>query len=109
MQSVLTCRARERTASLVSVALLIFSLSVSVATRFVHYYEPYQTNTKATPYSPQSKRQDLERDGLQFGVPVVEVAYLPPPRFEKLILEPQPLTRTSIINQRLYTRPPPPR
>jgi hypothetical protein len=102
-----TFRWKRKLSLLGPVALLTFSLAISVATRFVHYYTPYETGTKTSPYAPQSKRQDLEKDALRWAVPVLAVAFFLPPTFEVLDSKPIPSPRPPRIDQKLFNRPPP--
>jgi len=78
-----------------------------VVTRFVHYYAPYENGTKAGTFSPLAKRQDLEKDTLQWSVPVVAVAYFPPPKYERLVLKVGVAPRPALTDKSLFNRPPP--
>lgn len=100
-------RPSRRPAFLVPVALLIFSLALCVATRFVHYYSSYNAGTNASSYSPLSKRQDLEKDALQWSVPVQAVAFFVPPSYDRLVLVPVVAPRPPLSDQSLFDRPPP--
>jgi len=91
----------------VPVAVLTLSLAVSVATRFVHYYRPLETGTKATEFSAKSKRQDLEKDALQWAAPILVATLLLPPRPERLEFRPIRLPRPPLIDYSRYNRPPP--
>jgi hypothetical protein len=92
---------------LAPVFLLTFSLAMSVATRFVHYYEPYHSSAKASPYSPQSKRQDLEKDALRWKVPVLASAFFLPPSFAPIVQKPISASRPPLFEENRYNRPPP--
>jgi hypothetical protein len=102
-----TSRRKRKFSLLGTVAFLTFTLAMSVATRFVHYYEPYESGTKTSSYAPQSKRQDLEKDALRYAMPVLAVAFFLPPTFETLEAEPIPAPRPPLIDQNLFNRPPP--
>lgn len=106
MQRVSTWRGR-RLQRLVPVALLTVSLALSVATRFVHYYEAYHTDSKAASYSPQSKRQDLEKDAVQWTPPATAVTYFPPPTFERVTFKDIGSSHRPVLDARLFNRPPP--
>lgn len=97
----------RRLQRLVPAALLILSLALSVSTRFVHFYEAYHTDSKASSYSPQSKRQDLEKDAVQWTPPRAAFAYLPPPSFEQVIYEDVGSAHRPILDARMFNRPPP--
>ncbi len=88
-------------------SLLMLSLAVSVATRFVHYYTAFHTISVAQSNSPQQKRQDLEKDALQWAPPALQISmlHLPVTRAE---LAPVAIPRTQVLFlESLYNRPPP--
>jgi hypothetical protein len=92
----------------IPVALLVFSLAMCVATRFVHYYEPYGSANNAASYSPQSKRQDLEKDAVRWTKPVQTVSFFPPPpAFQRLAFTPEIIPQAPLLDKSLFNRPPP--
>jgi hypothetical protein len=93
--------------SVLLVLLLGLSLADSLATRFVRYYPAYHGASTVTSNSPQSKRPDLERDGLQWLPPVAPVTFAAARVLYPHVLPASPSARTILLDDNLSNRPPP--
>jgi hypothetical protein len=97
---------RSRAAFALMVSLLVLSLALSVSTRFVRHYTPVHSTTSAQCDGSQQKRQDLEKDSLQWAPPTpqVSILYLPVARVAAPIDAPR---HDALLDEFLYNRPPP--
>jgi hypothetical protein len=87
--------------------LSVVALSISLATRFPHI-SVHQT-TLANSRSDKAVRQQLDRDALQWADPTPRFTLLEATTFYPRVAPAGPPLPVLLLDQSLYTRPPPSR
>jgi hypothetical protein len=88
------------------VALLVLSLSVSLATRVFHLNLNVSASAAVYPSASQAVRQHMDRDALHWAPPVPNLAVLQAPSFYPRIA-PAGSPVVALFHEILYNRPPP--
>ena len=100
---------RHRGWCAVVVLVAVFSLVVSVATRYSSTGDLSSTTVKAfqTHPSPEAKRQHLAKDAADWIAPVICLSVLQSPRSYPRIAPAGPPMPGLVFEESLYNRPPP--
>jgi hypothetical protein len=100
---------RHRGWCAVVVLVAVFSLIVSVATRYSSTGDLSSTTVKAfqTHPSPEAKRQHLAKDAADWIAPVICFSVLQSPRSYPRIAPAGPPMPGLVLEESLYNRPPP--
>jgi len=87
------------------VGVVMFSLVITLATRTFHVAVPHSTTVRSN--SPQAMRQHMDRDAVRWAVPAAKITVAPVPRFYPRVALAGPPVPTFLIEENVYTRPPP--
>jgi heme/copper-type cytochrome/quinol oxidase subunit 2 len=87
------------------ISIVMFSLVITVATRTFHVTISHSTTVQSD--SPQAIRQHMDRDAVRWAAPVLQMTVLMAPTFYPRMSLAAPPLPTFLIEENLYTRPPP--
>ena len=87
------------------VSVVMFSLVITLATRTFRVAVPHSATVQSN--SPQAMRQHMDRDAVRWAVPVAKITVAPVPTFYPRVALAGPPVPTFLVEENVYTRPPP--
>ena len=87
------------------VSVVMFSLVFTLATRTFRVTTSHSTAVQS--YSPQAMRQHMDRDAVRWAPPVAKITVAQAPMFSPRVAPDGPPLPTLLLEENLFTRPPP--